>query len=43
LKWISSKDSQERAEFERMQEKVCKMIIEEKNKSWEDVCSTVES
>jgi hypothetical protein len=43
LKWISSKDPQDRTDFKRMQGKIRKMITEEKNKSWEKACSTVES
>jgi len=43
LKWISSKDPQARIELGRMQGKIRKMITEEKNKSWEKTCSTVES
>ena len=43
LKWISSKDPQDRIEFKRMQGKIRKMITEEKNKSQEKACSTVES
>ena len=43
LKWISSKDPQDRIELRRMQGKIRKMIGEEKNKSWEKTCSTVES
>jgi len=43
LKWIISKDPQDRIEFKRIQGKVRKMIIQEKNKSWEKACSTVES
>jgi len=43
VKCISSKDPQDRIEFKRMQEKIRKMITEEKNKSWEKACSTVES
>jgi hypothetical protein len=41
LKWISSKDPQDRIQFKRMQGNVRK-ITEEKNKSWEKACSTVE-
>ena len=43
LKWISSKDPQDRIDLRRMQGKIRKMITEEKNKSWEKTCSTVES
>jgi len=43
LKWISSKDPQDRIEFRRLQGKIRKMITDEKNKSWEKTCSTVES
>jgi len=43
LKWISSKDPQDRIEFRRVQGKIRKMITEAKNKSWEKTCSTVES
>ena len=43
LKWISSKDPQDRIKFKRMQGKIRKMITEEKNKSWEKAYSTVES
>jgi hypothetical protein len=43
LKWISSKDPQDRIEFRRMQGKIRKRITDEKNKSWEKICSTVES
>jgi hypothetical protein len=43
LKWISSKDPQDRIELRRMQGKITKIITEEKNKSWEKACSTVES
>jgi len=43
FKWISSKDPQDRTEFKMMQGKISKMITEEKNKSCEKVCSTVES
>ena len=43
MKWISSKDPQARIELRRMQGKIRKMITEEKNKSWEKTCSTVES
>ena len=42
MKWISSKDPQDRIEFRRMQGKIRNMITEEKNKSWEKICSTVE-
>jgi hypothetical protein len=35
LKWISSKDAQDRTEFRRMQGKIRKMIKEKKNKTWE--------
>ena len=35
--------SQDRIEFRRMQGKIRKMITEEKNKSWEKTCSTVET
>jgi hypothetical protein len=42
LKWISSKDPQDRIELSRMQGKTRK-ITEEKNKSWEKACSAVES
>jgi len=35
LKWISSKDPQDRIQLRRMQGKIRKMITEEKNKSWE--------
>ena len=41
LKWISSKDPQDRIEFRRMQGKISNMITEEKNKSWEKTCSKV--
>jgi len=41
LKWISSKDPQDRIELRRMQRKIRKMITEEKNKNWEKTCSTV--
>jgi hypothetical protein len=43
LKWISSKDPHDRIEFKIMQGKIRKMVIEEKNKSWEKARSTVES
>jgi hypothetical protein len=43
LKWISSKDPQDRIELRRMQGKIRKMITEDKNKSWEKACSAVES
>jgi len=43
LKYISSKDPQARIELRRVQGKIRKMITEEKNKSWEKACSTVES
>jgi len=43
LKWISSKDSQDRIQLRRMQGKIRKRITEEKNKSWKKTCSTVES
>jgi alpha-amylase/alpha-mannosidase (GH57 family) len=43
LKWITSKDPQDRIELRRMQRKMRKIITEEKNKSWEKACSTVES
>jgi hypothetical protein len=43
LKWISSKDPQDRTDFKRMQGKIRKKITEEKNKSWEKAFSTVES
>jgi hypothetical protein len=43
LKWISSKDPLYRIELRRMQGKIRKMITQEKNKSWEKACSTVES
>jgi hypothetical protein len=43
LKWISSKDPQDRIEFRRLQGKIRKMITDEKNKSWEKTCSMVES
>jgi hypothetical protein len=42
LKWISSKDPQDRIELRRVQGKIRKMITEAKNKSWEKTCSTVE-
>jgi len=42
-KYISSKDPQDRIEFKKMQGKIRKMITEEKNKSWEKACTTVES
>jgi len=43
LKWISSKDPQDRIELRRMQGKIRKIITEEKTKSWEKTCSMVES
>jgi len=43
LKWINSKDPQDRLEFKRMQGKIRKMVTEEKSKSWEKACSAVES
>jgi predicted DCC family thiol-disulfide oxidoreductase YuxK len=43
LKWICSKDPQDRIEFKRIQSKIRKMVSEEKNKSWEKTCLTVES
>jgi hypothetical protein len=43
LKWISSKDPQDRTELTRIQGKIRKMITEEKNKSWEKACLTVET
>jgi hypothetical protein len=43
LKWISSKDPQDRTELRRIQGKIRKMITEEKNKSWEKACLTVET
>jgi len=43
LKWISSKDPQDRTELRRMQGKIRKMVTEARNKSWENTCSTVES
>ena len=43
LKYISSKDRQARIELRRMGGKIRKMITEEKNKSWEKTCFTVES
>ena len=43
MKWISSKDPQDRIELRRMQGKIRKMVTEAKNKSWEKTCSTVES
>ena len=42
MKWISSKDAQDRIELRRMQGKIRKRITEEKNKSWKKTCSTVE-
>ena len=42
LKWISSKDPQDRIRLRSMQGKISKMITEEKHKSWEKACSTVE-
>jgi hypothetical protein len=42
LKWISSKDPQDRIELRRVQGISRKMITEEKNKSWEKTCSAVE-
>ena len=42
MKWISSKDPQDRTEFKRMQGEIRKITGEE-NKSWEKACSTVES
>ena len=42
MKWISSKDPQDRIELSRMQGKIRKMITEEKNKIWEKTCSAVE-
>jgi len=43
MKWISSKDPQDRIELRRIQGKIRKMVTEAKNKSWEKTCSTVES
>jgi isochorismate synthase EntC len=43
LKWISSKDPQDRIEFKRIQSKIRKMVSEEKNKSCEKTSLTVES
>ena len=43
MKYISSKDPQARIELRSMHGKIRKMITEEKNKSWEKTCSTVES
>jgi len=43
LKLISSKDPQDRIEIRRMQGNIRKIITEEKNKSWEKTCSTVDS
>ena len=43
LKWISSKNTQDRIELRRVQGKMIKMITEVKNKIWEKTCSTVES
>jgi len=43
LKYISSKDPQARIELRKMQGKIRKMITDEKNKSLEKTCSTVES
>ena len=43
LKWISSKNPQDRIELRRVQGKIIKMITEVKNKIWEKTCSTVES
>jgi hypothetical protein len=43
LKWISSKDPQDRIALRRMQGKIRKMIAEAKNKSSEKTCSTLES
>jgi hypothetical protein len=42
LKWISSKDPQDRTELRRIQGKIRKMITREK-KSWEKACLTVET
>jgi len=41
LKWISSKDPQDRIERRMMQGKIRKMVAEAKNKSWEKTCTTV--
>jgi len=43
LKWISSKDPQERTELRRMQGKIRKMVAEAKNKSWGKTCTAVGS
>ena len=43
MKWISSKDPQDRLDFRRVQGKIRKMITDEKNKSWKKTCSTVKS
>ena len=43
MKWISSKNPQDRIELRRMQGKIRKRITKEKNKIWEKTCSTVES
>ena len=43
MKWISSKDPQDRIELRRVQGKIRKMITEAKYKSWKKTCFTVES
>jgi len=43
LKWISSKDPQDRIELRRLRGKIGNMITEAKNKRWEKTCSRVES
>ena len=43
MKWISSKDPQDRIQLRRVQGKIKNMRQEAKNKRWEKTCSTVES
>jgi hypothetical protein len=43
LKWVSSKDPQDRIELRKMQGKIRKIVAEAKNKRWEKTGTTVES
>jgi hypothetical protein len=43
VKWINSKDPEDRKKHKMMQRKIRKMIKTEKNKSWEKAYSTVDS
>jgi hypothetical protein len=43
LKWINSKDPQNRIELRRVQGIIRKMTTETKNKIWEKICCRVQS